>query len=111
MAIRLRCCFRFSGFKQHRVPELQIEKDVVFQPFKKLQSGPNLAQVSVGYPDATTKKTLNDSPLSFCENVSSHDDPAKSTVGKTINGFASTTVNAKYATGKEAKNLVDTCAC
>ena len=48
---------------------------------------------------------LNDSFFSLCEDVSPHNNPTKSTVGKAINDFASTIAKAKYAFGKKGEKL------
>ncbi len=101
-----RCGYRFSSFKQNRVPQLKVKEDVVFQSFKKVHSGPDFAQISVIHCDSTAEEALNDSFFPIREDVSSHRDHAKSTVGKNINDFASAIVNAKCTLGKEVKNLV-----
>lgn len=96
--------FRFSGVKQRPVPEFQVEENIVLQSVKKLYSRPDLAQVSVSHSGLAAKKTLNDSSFPFCEDIGSHKSPHESTIGKSINAFASTIVNSKQASRKKAKN-------
>lgn len=97
------CSRRFSTPKQNLLVKLNVPSQIG----ESFNATSNIAHVKLRNSQLTVKKVLNDPSFPFCEDIGSHIDPCKATVGKDINALLSTIDNAKVCVpDKGAKNLV-----